>query len=191
MKNLKLLPLLICVTLCFIFSESLCQTKGSINSENQNSNFFITHCKDKMTDTEYYSSSKSLRCYDGDKGFIIIPSFQMYMGNVVYDGLNVVSDRIGTSCVDKSNLIFLFDDDTKTYVNSWNDYNCKGISIMDKTKLLDEADMHKKVVAIRFTNGIGGENFTFKVPENSQTYFNEVISAINKKDIREINCSGL
>lgn len=176
---------------CFILSESLCQTKGSINSENQNSNFFITHCKDKMTDTEYYSSSKSLRCYDGDKGFIIIPSFQMYMGNVVYDGLCVVSDRIGTNCVEKSNLIFLFDDDTKTYVNSWNEYNCKGISIMDKTKLLDEADMHKKVVAIRFTNGIGGENLTFKVPENSQTYFNEVISAINKKDIREINCSGL
>jgi hypothetical protein len=183
--------LIICVLISFVISESQCQTKGAINSENQNSHFFITHCKDKMTDAEYYGASKPLICSDGEKGFSIRPSFKMYMGNLVYEGLDVLSNNIGTNCVEKSNLIFLFNDDTKTYVNSWNDYNCKGISFMDKTKLLDEADMLKKVVAIRFTNGNSGDSFTFKVPIEYQTYFNEVISALNKKDIREINCSGI
>ncbi len=150
--------------------------------------FIIQHCKDNMTDKEYYFSEKKLICSNAEKtkGFSILPMFKVVNGLMVTNGLSLKNVNIG-NCDEKDNLIFLFEDGTKTTVTSWNKFNCEGNAYFD----LDD-DLKKKLASqilttIRFTNGRSLESLTYTLNESQKKYF---VKAYTDYKIVEIDCSN-
>lgn len=142
----------------------------------------IVRFVDQMTDKNYLVPSYSLICSpDGKKGFKITPLFDNRRGPASYDGLSVVSAGLG-SCMENSELIFLFEDDTKVNTKSWNKFNCDGNSFFDYQKtLLDK--LAKRVKAIRFTNGHGFDSYTHALPEEDRNYFINVKKAVEEQRV--------
>jgi hypothetical protein len=135
--------------------------------------------QDKMEDKSYATGSKVLMCSDdGKKGFFIRIMWENKgNGKISYNGLSVKSAKIG-NCVEKSTLIFLFEDETKFLLTAFNDFNCEGDSYFDWKKEAFKELSSKKIVAIRFTNGRTFDSFTYNVPEKDQSYFIEAREAI-------------
>lgn len=165
------------------------QQKEDTTKENKRTiPFYIETCTDKMTDKSYAFGSKSLLCSDdGKKGFVISISLDFIKGNVSYRGLTVTSAGIG-SCVEKSTLIFLFEDDTKHQVSAWNDFNCEGKSYMDWQGKAFDKITGKKIKAIRFQNGRTYDSYTYNLTDNEQLFFLEVASALFEKKFVSGNC---
>lgn len=130
----------------------------------------ILVCKDIMTDKEYAYGNKSLLCLKSDsEGFNLSISYQNKKDNVKYSGITVRSAGIGT-CNEKDKLLFLFEDDTKLSLVSWNDFNCKGTSYFDLYGKEFE-NLNKKIKAIRFENGRSGESYTHFIKLEDADYF--------------------
>ncbi|MES2004291.1 MAG: hypothetical protein V4450_07205 [Bacteroidota bacterium] len=155
--------------------------KDTTDADKKSLPFYIETCVDKMTDKSYAFGSKSMLCSDdGKKGFIVRVGFNLKKDQVNYSGLTVKSAQIG-SCVDKSTLIFLFEDDTKTTATAWNDFNCDGNSYFDfNGKMINELSQ-KKLKSIRFTNGRTFDSFTYDVPEKDRSFFIEAKNALDQK----------
>jgi hypothetical protein len=183
MKN-TLLLLLICPIISFAQKSDTTAEKKKLLP------YYIETCTDKMTDKSYAFGSKSLLCSeDGKKGFIVSISLNFKDGEVTYRGLNVTSAGIG-SCVEKSTLIFLFEDDTKVQVAAWNDFNCEGKNYMDwQGKSFDKITI-KKVKALRFQNGRTYDSFTYNLTDKEQSYFLEVASALSEKRFVAGSCDN-
>jgi hypothetical protein len=149
------------------------------NAQLDTTKFYIKHHKDGMTDKEYYMGSIRLVCLKDDKvGFAIQPTFKSVRGKPTYTGLTAISKGLGT-CVQNSELIFLFEDGTKISTKSWNDFNCKGDSYFDlKSSLLD--NIAKPLKAIRFTEGRSYESYTHEVPVEDKNYFVDVKAALEQ-----------
>ena len=149
--------------------------------------FVIEHCKDNMTDKEYYFSQKKLICANPDKtkGFALTPSFKAENGSMVNNGLSCKNINIG-NCDEGDNLIFLFEDGSKTSITSWNKFNCEGNSYYDfsddDVKQLSE----KKITTIRFSNGRTYDNLTYKLKAIEQDYF---IRLFTNFKVTEVDCS--
>jgi hypothetical protein len=141
--------------------------------------FYITHHKDVMTGKEYYVASMRLICRKDERiGFGIQPTFKNVRGKPSYTGLSVISAGIGT-CVQNSELIFLFEDGTKVSTKSWNDFNCKGDSYFDlNSSLLNK--IAKPLKAIRFMDGRSYESYTHEVPVEDKNYFVDVKAALDQ-----------
>jgi len=140
--------------------------------------YYIELVNDKMTDKNYALGSKSLLCSDdGKKGFIIKVSWKNINGQISYNGLSIVSAGIG-GCVENDNLFFLFDDDSKFNIKSWNSFNCEGDSYFDLYQKHFDDLTSKKVIAIRFQNGRTFDSFTYNLTKNEQTYFIEAKEAL-------------
>ena len=145
-------------------------------------NLNLLYSKDVMTDKEYISSSKTLLCSDdGKKGFFIEVLFNIKNGVVSYSTFYTKSSGVG-GCMENDELIFLFEDDTKLVVKSWQKFNCKGTSYFDLYgKLI--TNLNKKIKAIRLTNGRSFESFTYLLKtEDEKNYFiyiNELL--VNQK----------
>lgn len=166
-----------------IFTILLFFLFGSLYSQESTEPYRILICKDAMEDKVYAFGSKSLKCIsdDGKEGFGVRISFGSNpKGEVKYRGL-MVSGNIGGGCVEKSQLIFLFDDETKWNNTSWNDFNCDGDSYFDFTTKGWPLFTEKRVVAIRFVNGRNQQSFTYKVPESERDYFMLARRALEQK----------
>jgi hypothetical protein len=148
--------------------------------------FHITHHKDGMTNKEYYVASMRLICRKDEKvGFGIQPTFKNLRGKPSYTGLTVISKGIGT-CVQNSELIFLFEDGTNLSTKSWNDFNCKGDSYFDlNSSLLNK--IAKPLKAIRFTEGRSHASYTHEVPAEDKNYFVDVKAALEQSLIMADN----
>ena len=149
--------------------------------------FVIEHCKDKMTDIEYYFSQKSLICanIEKTKGFIIMPNFKAVNGQMINNGFLCENINIG-NCDENDTLIILFEDETKITLSSWNKFNCDGNAYF---KFTDEQLIElstKKVATIRFTNGYSFDSLTVTLKEDQKNYF---IRAYTNSKITEIDCS--
>jgi hypothetical protein len=163
-------------------------TQGRTIEEKKNMPFYIETCVDKMTDKAYAFSSKGLMCSeDGDKGFFITADFQFKNGKVIYNGLSLKSAKIG-NCVEKSNLIFLFEDDTKFQLTAWNDFNCDGKSWFDYGGRSFDKLVHKKIKAIRFQNGRTFDSYTYPLTDSDKLYFLEVGTAVAEQRIEQTSC---
>jgi hypothetical protein len=149
--------------------------------------FVIEHCKDKMTDKEYYFPEKKLICANAEKtkGFTISPNFRAKNGTLVNAGFICKNVNIG-SCDENDSLIFLFEDDTKMTLTSWNKFNCEGNAYFDfnDNQLKDLST--KKVNTIRFSNGRSYESLTIALKEDQKDYF---IRAFTNNKIIEVDCS--
>ena len=97
--------------------------------------FLIEHCIDKMTDKEYFLSTKNLVGANTQKtqGFSITPHFKSVDGKMYQSGLILKNIGIG-NCDEKDSLIFLFEDGTKITITSWNKFNCEGKAYFDLTE---------------------------------------------------------
>lgn len=149
--------------------------------------FKIEHCKDKMTDKEYYFAEKKLICANDakTKGFTITPNFKAEDGSVVNNGFLCKNVNIG-SCDENDTLIFLFDDSSKMTLSMWNKFNCEGNVYVDFSS--DELEMlkTKKVSVIRFSNGRTYDNLTYTLKPTEQDYFIRVYTNFK---IVEVDCS--
>lgn len=170
---------LIIIALALFSFNTYCQTATP---------FVIEHCIDKMTDKEYFLSSKNFVCTNTEKtkGFVITNQFKGVNGNLKPNGLIVKNIGIG-NCDEKDELIFLFDDDTKITITSWNKFNCEGKAYFD----LSESDLDilksKKVTAIRFKNGYSYDSLTYVLKKEEQGFF---INVYTNYVVKEINCDN-
>jgi len=148
--------------------------------------FVIEHCIDKMTDREYFLSTKNFVGANSQKtqGFVITNSFKGVDGKLEQNGIILKNIGIG-NCDEKDELIFLFDDETKITITSWNKFNCDGKAYFSLTD--NEYDMlkSKKVTAIRFKNGYSYESLTYTLKKEEQGFF---INVYSNNVIKEVNC---
>ena len=150
--------------------------------------FVIEHCIDKMTDKEYYLASKNFIGSNTQKtqGFIITPNFRKENDKI--EQSNLILENIGIgNCDEKDNLIFLFDDDTKITITSWNKFNCDGKAYFTLSE--DDLEMlkSKNISAIRFVNGYSFESLTYNLKKEEKGFF---INVYSNYIIKEINCSN-
>ena len=149
--------------------------------------FIIEHCKDKMTDKEYFFSQKKLICANTEKtkGFTITPSFRADNGTMLNNGFLCKNVNIG-SCDEKDNLIILFEDDSKITLTSWNKFNCEGNVYFNLTEDDLKQLSTKKVSSIRFSNGYSYESLTSSLKQDQKDYF---IRAYTAQKVIEVDCS--
>jgi hypothetical protein len=149
--------------------------------------FKIEHCKDNMTDKEYYFAEKKLICSNEakTKGFTITPSFRAKNDSFENTGLSCKNVNIG-NCDENSTLIFLFEDSTKITLSMWNKFNCEGNVYVNFSS--DELELlkTKKINAIRFSNGRTYDTFTYTMKPAEQNYF---INVYTNFQVVEIDCS--
>jgi hypothetical protein len=149
--------------------------------------FTIEHCKDKMTDKEYYFPQRKLICANPEKtkGFTISPNFKADSGKMVNNGFMCKNVNIG-SCDENDSMIILFDDDSKITLTAWNKFNCEGNAYFDLTNSQLQDLSTKKVNSIRFSNGRSYESLTISLKEEQKDYF---IRVYTNNKIVEVDCS--
>ena len=159
----------------------------SLSVFSQQDNYKLLYYKDIMTDKEYVFSREKIQCFeDVKKGFIVGISWKYDKNKIIYSGLTVVSAGIG-ACVEKDDLIILFEDDTKISLKSWNDFNCKGRSYFDLygTEL---NNLTKKIKAIRFQNGRDYSSYTFNlIKETDKTFFIDAKASLDKQTFEKVD----
>jgi hypothetical protein len=149
--------------------------------------YVIEHCKDKMTDVEYYFPKRKLICANPEKtkGFTVTPSFKAEKGSMKNNGFLCKNVNIG-SCDENDSLIILFEDDTKITLTAWNKFNCDGNAYFDFNENQLTELSTKKVNSIRFTNGRSYESLTIVLKEDQRDYF---VRTYSNQKIVEIDCS--
>jgi hypothetical protein len=150
--------------------------------------FVIEHCIDKMTDKEYFFSSKNLVCTNSQKtqGFIITSNFKGVNGELKPNGFIIKNIGIG-NCEEKDELIFLFEDESKITITSWNKFNCEGKAYFDLSESDLDALKSKKVTTIRFKNGYSYDSLTYTLKKEEQGFF---INVYTNYVIKEIKCDN-
>ena len=149
--------------------------------------YVIEHCKDKMTDKEYYFAQRKMICANPEKtkGFTITPNFKADKGGIKNGGFMCKNVNIG-SCDENDSLIILFEDDTKITLTAWNKFNCEGNAYFDFSESQLTELSTKKVNTIRFSNGRSYESLTVTLKEDQKDYF---VRAYSNKKIIEVDCS--
>jgi len=149
--------------------------------------YVIEHCKDKMTDKEYYFAQRKMICANPEKtkGFTITPNFKADKGGMKNGGFMCKNVNIG-SCDENDSLIILFEDDTKITLTAWNKFNCEGNAYFDFSESQLKDLSTKKVNTIRFSNGRSYESLTVTLKEDQKDYF---VRAYSNQSIIEVDCS--
>lgn len=179
---------LICISMFFIHFNAFSRSLGDTLQPVISNPYIIEMCVDKMTDEPLAKGSKVLVCSKTpEKGFILSINWIVVNDKPFYNGITIKSFGLG-NCVENSILYFLFEDDSKFTFDSWNKYNCDGISTMDLFgKYLFEIT-RRKIKALRFQNGRNFESYTYDVPEIDQRFFLEVAQAVNNQVISRTSC---
>jgi len=149
-------------------------------------NVKILYYKNIMTDKDSIYSAQSISCMESEKkGFEVKPTFTFKNGVFAYSGIIVKSVGIGT-CLQKDDLTFLFEDNTKVTLKSWSKFNCKGSSSFDLTGS-ELNTLTKRIKAIRFQNGRTFQALTVLLEkEKDKTFFIDVKQAIDKQVYKEV-----
>jgi hypothetical protein len=139
-----------------------------------------------MTDKEYFLSTKNFVCTNTQKtqGFVITNSFKGVDGKLQQNGIILKNIGIG-SCDENDELIFLFEDDSKITITSWNKFNCDGKAYFSFSDSNYDLLKSKKVKAIRFKNGYSYESLTYSLTKEEQSFF---VNVYSNNVIKEINC---
>jgi hypothetical protein len=157
------------------YTENTKEVKTSTNSNNK---FEILEAVDKMTDKHYYKMNEDFLLKKDQKSIEIMISIGE---NAKYDGLTVYYKNIG-GCNEKNKLIFLFEDNSKISLSSWNDFNCKDYSYFD-LRGKELANLQKKVISVMFQNGRTYDSSTIDVPIELQDYFIKAKECFDNKVI--------
>lgn len=141
---------------------------------------------DEMDGRIMYLANTSLYIENGMGSEQIIFTFHIEGNtdnNIQAKGLTVFTSGIGGNCVEKSELIILFDDGDKIIKNAWNDFNCDGLSFYNLSKNDLQKLSVKSVSKVRFKNGYNYNSYTSKVEPCYKQYFIRVLQAIKDKNI--------
>jgi hypothetical protein len=146
--------------------------------------YIIQHSTDAITKKEYYLPTENLVVANKEKttGFSMTPNFRFEKGKVALKSL-IVKSFVGSSCVEKSVLYILLENENLITLNAWNNFNCDGTSYFDfnqnDLKLLSESNAK----LIRFVNGRDYAQFENTIEEDSKTFF---IRVLTKSKIEEV-----
>jgi hypothetical protein len=146
---------------------------------------FVAKHIDDMNDKIYYYPSKTLICQDKAIGVGFSVSFSI-KGNTDNEiEINGISVKvIGLECVEKTELLFLFEDNSKLSITSWNEFNCKGNAWYQlSSKQISELST-KEIKKIRVTNGRNYKSYTHEIENDDKNYFLGLSKCIEEKDVR-------
>ena len=139
----------------------------------------INVVKDEMDDSEFVIANANNVVANDDKtiGFIIRPYMTLSNDNIRFRDLAIENVGIG-DCVEQAELIILFSDGSKIVLQSWNEFNCEGLSYFTFSKL-DEINLaYKTIKKIRYTNGYTYDSYT-GIPIVTD-YFIQIYNSIEK-----------
>jgi hypothetical protein len=160
------------------------QTESEVTEVASNEDYFVGKHIDEMTDKVYYYSSKSLIAQDKAKG-------QGFRINYGIDGKNDESIKInsltakvvGFDCVEKSELLFLFEDGSKEKITSWNKFNCDGNAWFQLTGGQKKSLATKKINKIRYQNGRNFKSYTTELLPEEKDYFIQMHNSVESKNV--------
>lgn len=139
--------------------------------------FVVEHMVDQITKKEYYLSTEKLIIANKEKnkGFSISPNFKFEDDKVILHAL-IVKSFVGSSCVEKSKLYFLLENDKVITLNSWNKFNCDGTSYFDFTQEDLELLSQFKIKLVRFVNGFEYAEFQNNPDADQKDFFVRVLT---------------
>lgn len=138
----------------------------------------VVSISDEMTDKTSYRPSKKIICTNNDesKGFSLTGLID---DNLSIRTLMVQMVGIG-GCTEKTEMIILFEDDSKLRLVAWNDFNCKGDAWYNIKGSDIEALSTKPIKKIRVTNGKTYDSFTGGL-EKDNAYFIKLFQILASK----------
>lgn len=155
------------------------------NLFSQKDSIFVGKSVDDMEDKSYYYPSSDLVISNEGKtkGIRLSAFIDEKDGEIWIGDLSVKMVNIG-SCVEKNELIIMFEDSSKISLTSWNKFNCKG----DAWFNISSDDIEKlstlKMKKIKITNGYTFDSFTKAVP--NPDYYRQLFYAVKTKKIKKI-----
>ena len=147
--------------------------------------YYIEKQVDDMTDKVYYGPSKSLILQDkvSGKGFRLGFNFDGKTDESLKIG-GLSAKVIGLDCLEKTIFFFLFEDDTKLSITSWNKFNCKGNAWYNLTESQTKELSTKAIKKIRVQNGRNFKTYTHTLESTDKNYFINMYKGFEAKDIR-------
>jgi hypothetical protein len=151
---------------------------------------YIIKSVDDMSDKVYHFPTFKIPLIDkvenqglGISAFI---DEKEYDNSIYIKDLDVKSINVG-GCVEKSEMIFLFEDGTKINFLSWNKFNCDGNSWFEISETNADVLATKELIKVKFINGRGYDSFTMEVPKNRRRYFIQLYDAVKNNRVVTIN----
>ena len=161
------------------------EKKTEAVNENTEGEYYVGKHVDDMTDKIYYYSSKKLICQDKakDEGFALSYNFDGKTDNTIkISGLSL--KVVGLDCLENIELLFLFDDDSKLSIKSWNDFNCKGNAWYQLTSSQTKELGSKTIKKIRVQNGRNYKSYTHELEGADKSYLINMFKSVEAKDVR-------
>jgi hypothetical protein len=143
-----------------------------------------------MTDKTYYFPTFKIPLINKTEnqglGISAFIDEKEYDNSIYIKDLDVKSINVG-GCVEKSEIIFLFEDGTKINLMSWNKFNCDGNSWFEIGDSDAEVLATKELRKVKFINGRSYDSFTLEVPANRRRYFIQLYDAVKNNRAVTIN----
>ena len=168
---------------CSIFTFA--QANKKTTSSNK---FIVEHCIDEITSTEYYFAKNSLILIDSNnkQGFRITLNIKKINDSLQIKSFIIKQANIG-SCQEKDKLYIQFVDKEVITLDSWNKFNCEGLSYFEIDDSLQEKLKTTKIASIRFKNGYTSDQYTHTLTATDSSYFTKFYSS---NQIVEIQCNN-
>ena len=129
---------------------------------------------DDMSEKTYYLPEPGIMSEDGTKGLIFQPLIDKERGNMVSKHLIVIHNDLGSSCVENSKLIILFEDGKKVKLLAWNKFNCDSANYFR----FDLTKYSSPIEKIQFTHGTDYDSFTYTLSDKESRYFIDINNAM-------------
>lgn len=161
------------------------EKKTEAANENSAGEYYVAKHVDDMTDKIYYYSSKKLICQNKAKkeGFAL--SYQIdgkTDETVKVSGLSL--KVVGLDCLENTELLFLFDDNSKLSIRSWNKFNCKGNAWYQLNSSQIKQLSSKSIKKIRVQNGRNYKSSTHELEDQDKHYLIKMYKSVEAKDVR-------
>lgn len=151
---------------------------------------YILKSVDDMTDKTYYFPTFKIPLINKTEnqglGISAFIDEKEYDNSIYIKDLDVKSINVG-GCVEKSEIIFLFEDGSKINLISWNKFNCDGNSWFEIGDSDAEVLATKELRKVKFINGRSYDSFTLEVPANRRRYFIQLYDAVKNNRVVTIN----
>jgi len=145
----------------------------AFNLSNAQGNYEVSKYVDDMSGkVSYLSDVLILANAEESMGFTVQPVFSE---SNELDILVIKNIGIGSSCVENSTCIILFDDGTKLNLEAWNDFNCDGTNYMSLNRKQREHLLTSPIDRWRFTNGRDYVKYTRKLLGKEKYYLQDIL----------------
>ena len=148
--------------------------------------FIVRFCEDKIEKTVTYVAVESVLVENEkeSQGFLMSLYFEKKNDKASCTGITIKS-VVGSSCVEKSNLYIVLENDDVLTFTAWNKFNCDATSYFDFTDEQISALSTHKIKAIRFKNGYDFATVT-GMEKGSENFF---VRAFNNVVLKPVNCN--